>query len=73
MLLVTGPAGSGKTTTIYALLEYIAGKYPGLSIISLEDPIERIIAGITQIEITPHGQMTCERAQVHIKAGSARS
>jgi len=62
MLLVTGPAGSGKTTTIYALLEHIATTSPGLSIISLEDPIERLVTGITQIEVAPHGQMTYERA-----------
>lgn len=62
MLLVTGPAGSGKTTTIYALLEYMAETSSGLSIISLEDPIERLVTGITQIEVTPHGQLTYERA-----------
>ena len=62
MLLVTGPAGSGKTTTIYALLEYMAKAAQGLSIISLEDPIERLVAGITQIEVSPHGQLTYERA-----------
>lgn len=62
LLLVTGPAGSGKTTTIYALLEHIAATHHGLSIISLEDPIERLVPGITQIEITPHGQLTYDRA-----------
>ncbi len=62
MLLVTGPAGSGKTTTIYALLSALAKAQPGLSIISLEDPVERLLAGVTQIEITPHGQLTYERA-----------
>ncbi|MGN6368818.1 MAG: GspE/PulE family protein [Phycisphaerae bacterium] len=62
MLLVTGPAGSGKTTTIYALLAHVAATNAGLSIISLEDPIERLIPGITQIEVTPHGQLTYDRA-----------
>ncbi len=62
MLLVTGPAGAGKTTTIYALLEHMAKMSPGISIISLEDPIERLVAGITQIEVSPHGQLTYERA-----------
>ena len=62
MLLVTGPAGSGKTTTIYALLSHIGATNEGVSIISLEDPIERLVPGITQIEVTPHGQMTYERA-----------
>src|SRR4051812_46229598 len=40
MLVVTGPAGSGKTTTLYALLDHIARTYPGLSVITLEDPVE---------------------------------
>jgi type II secretory ATPase GspE/PulE/Tfp pilus assembly ATPase PilB-like protein len=62
MLLVTGPAGSGKTTTIYALLEHIARVSPGLSLVSLEDPVERDIPGVTQIEVSPFGQLTYERA-----------
>jgi type II secretory ATPase GspE/PulE/Tfp pilus assembly ATPase PilB-like protein len=62
MLLITGPAGAGKTTTIYALLEQIAQHQPGLSIISLEDPVERVLKGVTQIEISPFGQLTYERA-----------
>ena len=62
MLLLTGPAGSGKTTTIYALLSHLAATSPGTSIISLEDPIERLLPGITQIEVTPHGQLTYDRA-----------
>ena len=61
MLLLVGPAGSGKTTTIYALLEYIAAHHPGLSIISLEDPVERAIPGVTQIEVSPFGELTYER------------
>ena len=62
MLILTGPAGSGKTTTIYALLEYIAQASPGVSIIALEDPVERDLPGVTQIEVSPFGQLTYERA-----------
>jgi type II secretory ATPase GspE/PulE/Tfp pilus assembly ATPase PilB-like protein len=62
MLIVTGPAGSGKTTTIYALLRQIAKNNQGLSIIALEDPVERSVVGVTQIEITPFGQLTYEKA-----------
>jgi type II secretory ATPase GspE/PulE/Tfp pilus assembly ATPase PilB-like protein len=62
MLIVTGPAGSGKTTTIYALLAHIARMSPGLSLVALEDPVERDIAGVTQIEISPFGQLTYQRA-----------
>jgi type II secretory ATPase GspE/PulE/Tfp pilus assembly ATPase PilB-like protein len=62
MMIVTGPAGSGKTTTIYALLEYIARTSPGLSIIALEDPVERDLPGVTQIEVSPFGELTYERS-----------
>jgi type II secretory ATPase GspE/PulE/Tfp pilus assembly ATPase PilB-like protein len=62
MLILTGPAGSGKTTTIYALLEHIRQVSPGVSIVMLEDPVERDLPGITQIEISPFGQLTYERA-----------
>ena len=62
MLIVTGPAGSGKTTTIYATLQHIASSSQGLSIIALEDPVERDIPGVTQIEVSPFGQLTYERA-----------
>lgn len=62
MLVLTGPAGSGKTTTIYALLRYIASTQPGLSLIALEDPVERDLPGVTQIEVKPFGELTYERA-----------
>jgi len=62
MLIFTGPAGSGKTTTIYALLQYIMRQSPGLSVITLEDPVERDLPGVTQIEVKPFGELTYERA-----------
>jgi len=58
VLLLTGPAGSGKSTTLAALLRYIQKKSPGMSIVTLEDPVEIRIDGVTQVQITPHGQMT---------------
>jgi type II secretory ATPase GspE/PulE/Tfp pilus assembly ATPase PilB-like protein len=61
MLLITGPAGSGKTTTIYALLQHIAENSKGLSIVALEDPVERKLGGVTQIEVSPFGELTYER------------
>ncbi len=61
MLLLCGPAGSGKTTTIYALLEHIVATSPGLSVIALEDPVERDIPGVTQIEVSPFGELTYEK------------
>ena len=61
MLVVTGPAGSGKTTTIYAVLRHIVGTTPGVSVIALEDPVERDLPGVTQIEVKPFGELTYER------------
>jgi len=61
MLILTGPAGSGKTTTIYALLQHVAATSPGLSIVALEDPVERDLPGVTQIEVAPFGELTYER------------
>jgi type II secretory ATPase GspE/PulE/Tfp pilus assembly ATPase PilB-like protein len=58
VLLLTGPAGSGKSTTLAAVLRHIMETCPGKSIVTLEDPVEIRIDGVTQVPITPHGQMT---------------
>jgi len=58
VLLLTGPAGSGKSTTLAAMLRHIAGRFPGKSIVALEDPVERHIPGATQIQVTPRRDMT---------------
>ena len=50
LLLLTGPAGSGKTTTIYACLRYLA-ESGGRHIITVEDPVEQILPGIMQTEV----------------------
>lgn len=49
MLLVTGPTGSGKSTTLYAALNEIAT--PEINIITAEDPVEYQLAGITQVHV----------------------
>lgn len=51
MLLATGPAGSGKTTTLYALLKSLNS--PSRGIVTVEDPVERAIAGISQGAVRP--------------------
>ena len=58
VLAIVGPAGSGKTTTAYAILEAIRDQRAGISIVSLEDPVERDLPGITQIQVQPFGQLT---------------
>jgi len=58
LLLLTGPAGSGKSTTLAALLRHILKTSSGQkSIVALEDPVERIIEGVTQVQIPPQGAM----------------
>jgi len=51
MILVTGPTGSGKTTTLYAFLKKI--RNPEIKIITIEDPIEYRLEGITQTQVDP--------------------
>lgn len=52
VVLVTGPAGSGKTTTIYAALRELADKTRGArSLVSLEDPIEVVVPGVAQSQV----------------------
>ncbi|MBC8481287.1 MAG: type II/IV secretion system protein [Planctomycetes bacterium] len=58
LLLLTGPAGSGKSTTLAAILRYILKHFSGKSIVTLEDPVEIRIDGVTQVQIPPHGEMT---------------
>jgi len=55
IILVTGPTGSGKTTTLYACLNEINS--PDRKIITLEDPVECEMAGVTQIQINPKVDM----------------
>lgn len=59
MLLVTGPTGSGKTTTLYATLTEI--KSPEDKIITIEDPVEYQIDGITQIPVNEKKGLTFSR------------
>ena len=56
ILLVTGPTGSGKTSTLYACLNYI--NKPDRKIITVEEPIEYQINGINQVQVNPEIGMT---------------
>ncbi len=49
IILVTGPTGSGKTTTLYSVLHFI--NRPDRKIITVEDPVEYILAGINQVQV----------------------
>ncbi len=51
MIIVTGPTGSGKTTTLYAFLKKI--NKPEIKIITIEDPIEYHVEGISQTQVNP--------------------
>jgi type IV pilus assembly protein PilB len=55
-LLVTGPTGSGKSTTLYAALAAISR--PEVNIITVEDPVEYRLAGINQVQINPRAGLT---------------
>lgn len=52
MIIVTGPTGSGKTTTLYAFLKAI--RNPGIKIVTIEDPIEYHLDDISQTEVDPN-------------------
>jgi general secretion pathway protein E len=56
IILVTGPTGSGKTTTLYGTLNKINA--PELNIITIEDPIEYQLSGIGQIQVNPRIDLT---------------
>jgi type II secretory ATPase GspE/PulE/Tfp pilus assembly ATPase PilB-like protein len=59
MLLLTGPAGSGKSTTLYAALAEIVRSSSGIrQIITIEDPVERLLPGVTHTELKEPSGLT---------------
>ncbi|MBN2511751.1 MAG: type II/IV secretion system protein [Sedimentisphaerales bacterium] len=64
IILVTGPTGSGKTTTLYAALNHIYS--PSLKIITVEDPVEYQLEGVVQMPINPRRGLTFGRGLRHI-------
>ena len=64
IILVTGPTGSGKTTTLYAALNKIYS--PALKIITIEDPVEYQLDGIVQMPVNPQRGLTFAKGLRHI-------
>lgn len=60
MILVTGPTGSGKTTTLYSMLNHLNST--SKNIVTLEDPVEYMIEGINQVQINPKAGLTFAQA-----------
>ena len=60
VMLVTGPTGSGKTTTLYAALGEIAK--PNVNVVTVEDPVEKNIEGINQCQVNSKAGMTFSAA-----------
>ena len=60
MILVTGPTGSGKSTTLYTALNELNGE--GVNIITVEDPVEANVAGINQVQVNEKAGLTFSSA-----------
>ena len=57
-ILITGPAGSGKTTTAYACLRAITQSQPGRNVVTLEDPVEVPLDGVSQSQVNTSADFT---------------
>ncbi len=64
ILLVTGPTGSGKTTTLYSILSEI--RSPEINIMTIEDPVEFKLEGLAQIGVNPKIQLNFAKGLRHI-------
>jgi type II secretory ATPase GspE/PulE/Tfp pilus assembly ATPase PilB-like protein len=56
VVLLTGPTGSGKTSTLYSMIAEV--NKIGVSIITVENPVEYRVAGISQVEVNPKAGLT---------------
>mgnify|MGYP001061726879 CR=1 FL=1 len=56
VILITGPTGSGKTTTIYSALNEVAK--PGVNVVTVEDPVEKVMDSLTQVHINVKAGVT---------------
>ncbi len=64
IILITGPAGSGKTTTLYSTLNQLSER--GINITTVEDPVESVHEGFNQVSINPSTGVTFEIAMRHL-------
>jgi general secretion pathway protein E len=64
LILVTGPTGSGKTTTLYSALKALAG--PEVNVTTIEDPIEMVWDGFNQVQVQPKVELDFANALRHI-------
>jgi Tfp pilus assembly pilus retraction ATPase PilT len=64
LILVTGPTGSGKTTTLYSALKAVAG--PDVNVTTIEDPIEMVWEGFNQVQVQPKIDLDFANALRHI-------
>jgi type IV pilus assembly protein PilB len=69
-ILSTGPTGSGKSTTLYAILNHINS--PEKNIITIEDPVEYTLEGLAQAQVNPRAGMTFESGLRSIIAAGPR-
>lgn len=56
MIILTGPTGSGKTSTLYTSLQYVAKE--SVNVVTVEDPVEYVVPGITQTQVNEAAGMT---------------
>ena len=64
IIIVTGPTGSGKTTTLYGAVDYLNN--PNTCIITAEDPVEYVVEGIAQCSLNAKAQVTYEETLRHM-------
>ena len=70
LILVTGPTGSGKSTTLYSVLNTISA--PEINIITVEDPVEYTVPRINQVQVNPNPNVGMTFANTLRSASTSR-